>query len=166
MAVAKDDSMHDNGVICKYSIIYVGCIKINILTTKCSFFKGPGAMILLPNPPGTDKFLANSATPLLMPSCPVVVVKSNFILNTREIYTEGTDLNGFILNDCTINARCFEVCNTKCGGNLCNRQQDNISKCACYQMPNRSGTIVAAVEVTVTTPDRSPLSQKSEVNGF
>ena len=105
-------------------------------------------MILLPNPPGTDKYLANSATPIFMPSCPVVVVKSNFILNTREIYTEGTDLNGFILNDFTINARCLKVCNTKCGGNLCNQQ-----KCACYQMPNRSSNVISAVEVTVTTPD-------------
>ena len=117
-------------------------------------------MILLPNPPGTDKYLANSATPILMPSCPVVVVKSNFILNTCEIYTEGTDLNGFILNDCTINARCFEVCITKCEGNLCNQQQDNLSKCTCYQILNRSGKVIASVEVSVTTPDRNSFVTK------
>ena len=100
------------------------------------FCQSPGATILLPHPPGTDKYLANSATPILMPTCPVVVIKSNFLLSNREIYTKETDLNGFILNHCTINARCFEVRNTKCGGNLCDRQQESLSKCACYQMPN------------------------------
>ena len=123
-------------------------------------------MILLPNPSGTDKYLSNSATPILMPSRPVVVIKSNFILNTRDIFTEGTDLNGFILNDCTITARCFEVRNTKCGGNLCDRQQDNISKCACYQMPNRSGNVIAAIEVTVTSSDGNSFVTKIRSKWF
>ena len=123
-------------------------------------------MILLPNPPGTDKYLSNSSTPLLMPGRPVVVIKSNFILNTRQNYTEGTDLNGFILNDCTINARCFEVRNTKCGGNLCDRQQENLSKCACYQMPNRSGNVICAIEVTVTTSDGNSFVTKIRSKWF
>ena len=117
-------------------------------------------MILLPNPPGTDKYLANSNTPILMPCRPVVVIKSNFILSGGEIYTEGTDLNGFILNDCTINPRCFEVRNTKWGGNLCDRQQESLSKCACYQMPNRSGNVIVSVEVTVTTSDGNTFGTK------
>jgi len=134
-----------------YQLFFVNLLLINL--TNNLFDIGPGAMILLPNPPGTDRFLLNSSTPILMPSRPIVVIKSNHILNDRAIYSEGTDLNGFILNDCTINARSFEVRNTKCGGNMCDRQQDNISKCACYQMTNRSGNVIIAIEVTVSTPN-------------
>ena len=41
---------------------------------------GPGAMLLLVNPPSTDKFLANGSTPILDPQRPAIVVQSNFEL--------------------------------------------------------------------------------------
>ena len=62
-------------------------------------------------------------------------------------------MNGFILNDCEITPMSFHVRNTRCGGNLCDRQKDDVSKCACYQMPNRSGNVIISVEVLVTLPD-------------
>ena len=107
-------------------------------------------MLLLVNPPGTDKFLANSGTPILMPVRPAIVINSNFILPVRTVITEGTDINGFILHNCSVRIKSFHVRNTKCGGNLCDRQQDNVGKCACYQMPNRSGNVIVAIEVEVT----------------
>ena len=43
--------------------------------------------------------------------------------------------------------------NTKCGGNLCDRQQVSNSKCACYQMQNSSGHIVIYIEFQIKIPD-------------
>ena len=118
-------------------------------------YVGPGAMILLVNPPGTVNYLANGTSPILAPQRPAIVVKSSFHLPRRHIVTEGTDINGFILDDCIISVQSFHVCNTRCGGNLCDRQQDNVSKCACYQMINRSGNVVLSAEVQVILPDSS-----------
>ena len=61
-------------------------------------------------------------------------------------------MNGYILNDCEIKPLSFHVRNTKCGGNLCDRQKGNVGKCACYQMLNRSGNVIISVELLVTHP--------------
>ena len=90
-----------------------------------------------------------------MPQRPVVVINNNFFLPQRPIVTDGTDFNGFILLGCDIKVLSFDVRNTKCGGNLCDRQQDNISKCACYQMPNRSGNVIISIEVEIRTSNGS-----------
>ena len=104
------------------------------------------------NPQGTDKFVANGSTPILIPHRPAVVINNNFKLPLRHIITEGTDINGFILNDCDIKPVSFHVRNTRCGGNLCDRQKDDVGKCACYQMPNRSGNVIISVEMLVRLP--------------
>ena len=114
---------------------------------------GPGAMLLLVNPPGTDKFLANGSTPIISPQRPAAVINSRFTLPLKHIVTEGTDINGFIMNDCSVSVLSFQVRNTKCGGNMCDRQQETIGKCACYQMTNRSGNVVVSIEVRVTLHD-------------
>ena len=90
-----------------------------------------------------------------MPQRPVVVLNNNFSLPERPIVTDGTDFNGFILPGCEIKVLSFVVRNTKCGGNLCDRQQDGIAKCPCYQMPNRSGNVIISVEIEVTTSNGS-----------
>ena len=97
--------------------------------------------------------MANSSTPILIPHRPAIVINNNFNLPLRHIITEGTDMNGFILNDCKIKPLSFHVRNTRCGGNVCDRQQDNVGKCACYQMPNRSGNVIISVEIKVSLPD-------------
>ena len=116
---------------------------------------GPGAMLLLVNPPSTDKFLANGSTPILDPQRPAIVVQSNFELPMQHIVTEGTDINGFILHNCILSVSSFQVQNCKCGGNLCDRQDSSNRRCACYQMPNRSGNVMISVEVKVVCPDGS-----------
>lgn len=116
---------------------------------------GPGAMLLLVNPPFSDNYLANGTTPILSPQRPAIVIRSNFKLHLQHIVTEGTDINGFILHNCQVNVLSFQVRNTKCGGNLCDRQQETITKCACYQMHNRSGNVTLSTEVVVTLPDGS-----------
>ena len=106
-------------------------------------------MIILPNPPGTDKYLLNSSTPILSPKRPATVIASNFTLPTRELVTEGTNINGFIIRDCIITVKSFEVANTRCGGNLCDRQNENLSRCACFQMTSRSGNVVISIKVEI-----------------
>ena len=64
-------------------------------------------------------------------------------------------MNGYILTDYKVEVLSFYVRNTKCGGNLCDRQQDDISKCACYQMPNRAGNVIISLEVKITLHDGS-----------
>ena len=43
-------------------------------------------MILLANPPGTDKYIANGSTPILIPRRPAVVINSNFSFEARNIF--------------------------------------------------------------------------------
>ena len=38
---------------------------------------------------------------------------------------------------------------------MCDRQQECINKCACYQMTSRSGNVLLSVEVKATLPDGS-----------
>ena len=83
------------------------------------------------------------------------MINSNFKLPFRHIITEGTDVNGFILNDCQVDVVSVQVRNTKCGGNLCDRQQDSIGRCPCYQMNNRTGNVIVTGEVVVTLGDGS-----------
>ena len=123
-------------------------------------------MIILPNPPGTDKYLLNSSTPILSPKRPATVISSNFKLPTRELVTEGTDINGFIIQDCIINVKSFEVANTRCGGNLCDRQNDNLSRCACFQMTSRSGNVVISIEAEIRNPDGSSFTTAIQSKWF
>ena len=156
-----DISLRDNGSIRKCEM-YTDTYFINdlFLIFHILFEKkiGPGAMLLLSNPPSTDKFIANGATPILMPQRPAVVINSNFHLTSRHIITEGTGMNGFVLHDCTISVLSFHVRNTKCGGNLCDRQQDDVSKCACYQMPNRSGNVIISIDVNINFEDGTTIN--------
>ena len=123
-------------------------------------------MLLLVNPPGTDKFLANGNTPILSPQRPAIVIQSTFHLPVKYIVTEGTDVNGFVLNNCTVTILNFQVRNTRCGGNLCDRQQDTTGKCACYQMPNRSGNVVISAEIRVTLPDGNTFNTEFQSKWF
>ena len=123
-------------------------------------------MILLANPPGTDNYLANGSTPILAPQKPVIVVNSNFDLPKREIITEGTDIHGFILLNCIMKINGFVVRNTKCGGNLCDRQSNNIGQCACYQMDNRSGNVIIQVDITLKCKDGNDLNTKFSSKWF
>jgi len=123
-------------------------------------------MIILPNPPGTDKFLVNSSTPILAPKRPATVIKSNFNLPTRELITEGTDINGFVIQDCILTVKSFEVANTRCGGNLCDRQGENSSRCACFQMTSRSGNVVVSIEVEITNPNGSTFTTMIQSKWF
>ena len=123
-------------------------------------------MILLANPPGTDNYIANGSTPILAPQKPVIVVNSNFDLPKREIITEGTDIHGFILLNCEIKVNGFVVRNTKCGGNLCDRQSNNIGQCACYQMENRSGNVIIQVDITLKCEDGNDINTKFSSKWF
>ena len=149
-----DISLRDNGEIRTYKTYLLNNYIFSLTNSYLiNFLTGPGATILLANPQGTDKFVSNGSTPILVPQRPAVVINKNFHLPLRHIVTEGTDMNGFILNDCEITPMSFHVRNTRCGGNLCDRQKDDVSKCACYQMPNRSGNVIISVEVLVCLPD-------------
>ena len=88
-------------------------------------------MILLPNPTEIDRYLANGITQILAPRKYVVIIKCHFNLPIRNIINEGTNVNGPILHDCMITPLGFFVQNTRCGGNMCHRQQKSLSKCAC-----------------------------------
>ena len=123
-------------------------------------------MILLANPPGTDNYLANGSTPILAPQKPIIVINSNFDLPKREIITEGTDIHGFILSNCKINVNGLVVRNTKCGGNLCDRQSINIGRCACYQMDNRSGNVIIQVDITINCEDGNSINTKFSSKWF
>ena len=112
-------------------------------------------MLLLVNPLYTDNFLANGKTSILSPQRPAIVVNISFELPIQHIVKEGTDINGFIIHDYTVSVLSFQVRNTKCGGNLCDRQQVYIGKCACYQMHNCSGNVVISIEVQITIPGGS-----------
>ena len=123
-------------------------------------------MILLANPPGTDNYIANGLAPILAPQKPVIVVNSNFDLPKREIITEGTDIHSFILLNCEINVNGFVVQNTKCGGNLCDRQSNNIGQCACYQMDNRSGNVIIQVDIILKFEDGNDINTKFSSKWF
>ena len=107
-------------------------------------------MIMLTNPPTTDKNLTNSTTPVLMPYQPAIAINDNYNLLSRHIIIESIDLNGFIIEKYTVQVQSFQVKNTKCQGNLCNRQQDDIVKCACYQMTNHNTNVVISLDIQVT----------------
>ena len=105
------------------------------------------------NPSGSDKYLSNGATPILSPQRPLIIINNNFNLPMRQIVKEGTEMNGFILHECEVVPLGFYVQNTRCGGNMCDRQQESLSRCACYQMFNQSGNVMISVEIKVCLPD-------------
>ena len=102
----SDISLRGNGAIRELYVMLI------VIVLNSSYFNltilflhsnaGPSAMILFVNPPGTDRFLANSTTPILSPQRSATVIQSKFNLPTKHIVTEGTDINGFILSDCSV----------------------------------------------------------------
>lgn len=97
----------------------------------------------------------------------MILIESNLQLPEREIHSEGPDINGFVLHNCTITIKNFEVVDTPCGGNLCDRQDlDPSQRCACFQMPNRSGNIKVIIYVEVTLPDGSSFSTRFSSKWF
>ena len=60
-----------------------------------------------------------------------------------------------IIHDCTDSVLSFQVQNTKCSDNVCDRQQVSIGKGTCYQMHNRSGNVFISIEVQITIPGGS-----------
>ena len=107
------------------------------------------------NPSGSDKYISNGATPILSPQRPLIIINNNFNLPMRQIVKEGTEMNGFIIHKCEVEPLGFYVQNTRCGGNMCDRQQECLSKCACYQMFNQSGNVMISVEIKVCLPGSS-----------
>ncbi len=102
-------------------------------------------MVILPNPQGTKEFLVNSTIilPFYLPKGPLQSFPASSIyLRTCELITEGTNINGFIIQDCIVSVESFEVANTRCDSNLCDRQDDNLSRCACFQMTSRCGVML------------------------
>ena len=112
-------------------------------------------MMLLANPMSTDRYLSNAVTPILAPKRSAVVIQSNFKLTMRKVVQSGTNMNGFILHDCEVKPVGFYVQDTNCGGNLCDRQQESLGRCACFQMLNRSGCIKISIELEVVCGDIS-----------
>ena len=102
------------------------------------------------NPLGTEKFLASGATPILMSCRLSIVINSNFVLIVRNVVTEDTDVNRFVLPNCSARMKSFHDRNARCDENLCDSQQDNVGKCACYQIPNFIGKVIANFELQVT----------------
>ena len=82
------------------------------------------------------------------------------IYQKRKIITEGTDIHSFILLNCKFNVNGFVVKNTKCGGNLCDRQSKNIEQSVCYQMDNRSRNIIIQVDITLKCKDGNNINTK------
>ncbi len=79
-------------------------------------------MIVIVNPPSTNRFVAHGTTPILSPQRPILVTNSNFVFPQRSNVKEGTDVNGFILQNCMVTIRSFQVIDSPCRGNLCDHQ--------------------------------------------
>ena len=110
--------------------------------------------------------MVNNSTPILILYRPEIVINTNFNLSLRYIITEGIDMNGFILNECKIKPLSFHARNTRCGGNVCDRQHDNVGKCACYQMSNRSVNVIISIEIDVSLPDGNTFTSFSRGKWF
>ena len=128
-------------------------------------------MIAISNPPSTDRFVANGGTPILAPQRPILVINSNFDIPERPIVTEGRDVNGFVLPNCTLAIRSFQVLDSPCGRNLCDHQSlmngDIMSnRCCCIQMMNRIGSVIILFDIEVTTNDGSSFSVRMSSKWF
>ena len=128
-------------------------------------------MIAMINPPLTDRFVANTTTPILSPQRPILVINSNFDFPERPIVTEGRDVYGFILLNCLITIRSFQVIDSPCGGNLCDHQSlmngdVMANKCSCIQMMNRLGNVVFLFDVEVSTNDGASFTTRMSSKWF
>ena len=129
-------------------------------------------MIVIVNPPSTDRFVvAHGTTPILSPQRPILVTNSNFIFPQRPIVTEGTDVNGFILLNCMVTIRSFQVIYSPCGGNLCDHQSlmngyIMTNHCCCIQMMNRVGNVVILFNVEVRTDEGATFNTRMSSKWF
>ena len=115
-------------------------------------------MLLLVSPSETEKFLARGATPIAMLFRLAMVINGKIVPPVRDFVVECADIDGIILRDYSTRVKSSRACNMKCGRNLWNRQQDNVSKHVCYQVPNRNVKFIVAAEVEVTLEDRTSFS--------
>ena len=128
-------------------------------------------MIIIINPPSTDRFVANGSTPILAPQRPILVINSNFEFPERTIVTEGKDVNGFILLGCSLTIRSFQVLDSPCGGNLCDHQSlmngDIMSnRCCCIQMMNRIGSVIILFDIEVRTKEGATFNTRMTSKWF
>lgn len=111
-------------------------------------------MIVIVNPPSTDRFVAHGTTPILSPQRPILVTNSNFNFLECLIVIEGTDVNRFIHLNCIVTIRSFQVIDSPCGRNLCDHQSlmngDIITnRYYCIQIMNCVGNVVILFDVEV-----------------
>ena len=128
-------------------------------------------MIVIVNPPSTDRFAAHGTTPILSPQRPILVANSNFVFPQRPIVSEGTDVNGFILLNCMVTIRSFQVIDSPCGGNLCDHQSlmngdIMTNRCCCIQMMNRVGNVVILFDVEVRTDEGATFNTRMSSKWF
>ena len=76
-------------------------------------------MIMSPNIPNIEKYVASASTPILVPVKPIIGINSNFHLRCCSIETSDTDINGFIVHNYKIVVIGVDVRDTNCGANLC-----------------------------------------------
>ena len=117
-------------------------------------------MILIVNLPSTDRFLANATTPILAPQRSLLASNSNSMVPERPVVEEGTDINGFILHNCMLQLRSFQVIDSPCGGKIYDQQMimnDDImsNQYSCIQMTNRVGNIAIFYDIEITPNNKT-----------
>jgi len=125
---------------------------------QLSLVPGPGAVVLLINPPRSDSTLANSATPILAPTRPLVAANGNFEFPDRQVVTEGTDTGGYAMNGAESRLNGIAYVPTNCSGETCDGQSMMsggvvANRCACAQMKHHTGSVLIIFNVTIIRPD-------------
>ncbi len=104
--------------------------------------------------------LANSSTPIVSPSRPLLPVRGNLEVAERSVMEEGTDISGFVTDGVQVTLLGIDYHNSRCGGEFCDRQaivQTNgvvSNRCACFQMSRqRNGCVVFHYTFVFTRED-------------
>ena len=103
--------------------------------------------------------LANSSTPIILPSRPFHPVRGNLEVAERNAVEEGTDMSAFVHSNVQISLRSIAYHNSRCGGEFCDRQaivQNGVvaNRCACFQTNRqRNGCVVVIITFVFTRED-------------
>ena len=128
-----------NGTLREFVVIQLNCSCLTFILHVLVFVTGPGALVAIVNPPLSDKFLGGGSTPILTSARPFLILNDNFHLIERPIAANGTDTNGYILNNIRPTPDTLQVDQTGCARSTCDQQSlltGNIlmKRCACMQM--------------------------------
>ena len=124
---------------------------------------GPGALLIIRNPPQVDSYIGNSEG-IMLYSKPLIVIHDNLAMN--EVHPNAnSNMSGALLHGLRVECMNISTEDCSCRGSMCDKQAMLVNgkvkqKCACFTNNARNSNYVMALDLKMTKMGIDPIKIK------